>query len=448
MLKLLEIKDFRLFKDQIIHLGKHLTVISGHNATGKSTLLGIIANAFELKGTENLPLIQSLFRAEWSEIFKASKEHDKKCTHALSLIIDNRNLSDVMEEIPFRAYWNESETPPRFRLLPKRKVKVSGIIKDSAAKIKYPVLFLSLSRLFPIGESESDFKKNKSILTDEDKLWFIDNYNSIFRVNENINDVTALNIAELSKKKHIGIVTDQYDAITNSSGQSNISQILLALLSFKKLKEMQGDEYSGGILLIDEIESTLHPAAQVNLIKKFIELGKNLNLQILLTTHSLAVLKYICRKVNNNCECLNEIELNYLTKANDFLEIKRNVNFHFVESDMFNRCGLLSNEQRKLVVYSEDDEARWLLRKLIGNYSIFLNLIDISLGSDVLITFNKNDTTGHFKGSLIVLDGNEREKVNRLVNTIHNILLLPGSARPEEMIYNYLLDLPQKMNFL
>ena len=49
MYKKLQINDFRLFHNQTILLGKYLTVLSGRNSTGKSTILGMIANSGELK---------------------------------------------------------------------------------------------------------------------------------------------------------------------------------------------------------------------------------------------------------------------------------------------------------------------------------------------------------------------------------------------------------------
>ena len=45
MYKLLKLNDFRQFKDMDISLGKRLTVLAGRNSTGKSTILGILANS-------------------------------------------------------------------------------------------------------------------------------------------------------------------------------------------------------------------------------------------------------------------------------------------------------------------------------------------------------------------------------------------------------------------
>lgn len=112
---------------------------------------------------------------------------------------------------------------------------------------------------------------------------------------------------------------------------------MLALLSFRKLKEEQREQWQGGILLIDEIDATLHPAAQSKLTKLFIQEAKENKLQIVLTTHSLSFLKDICGRTayNSHDESVNnKVELYYLTNANRKLEIKRNTPFTEIESDL------------------------------------------------------------------------------------------------------------------
>ena len=47
MLKRVVVHGFRAFRDKTFNFGKHITVISGHNATGKSTLLGLIGHSCE-----------------------------------------------------------------------------------------------------------------------------------------------------------------------------------------------------------------------------------------------------------------------------------------------------------------------------------------------------------------------------------------------------------------
>ncbi|MDT1827834.1 ATP-binding protein, partial [Acinetobacter baumannii] len=83
---------------------------------------------------------------------------------------------------------------------------------------------------------------------------------------------------------------NNYDHESVSVGEDNTGQILMALFSFQKLKEEYVD-YHGGILLIDEIDAGLFPAAQVELIKILESFAKRLNLQIIFTTHSPIVIQ-------------------------------------------------------------------------------------------------------------------------------------------------------------
>jgi ABC-type multidrug transport system ATPase subunit len=54
-----------------------------------------------------------------------------------------------------------------------------------------------------------------------------------------------------------------------------------------------GGEYIGGLLVIDEIEAGLHPRAQIKLMNLLKSQANSLDLQIVLTSHSLTVIKYI-----------------------------------------------------------------------------------------------------------------------------------------------------------
>ena len=70
----LYIDDFRQFKDCEIVIGNKVTAIAGNNGTGKSTILGLLANSSELRGQKTY--IGKTFRGEFSELFSGSPEHD------------------------------------------------------------------------------------------------------------------------------------------------------------------------------------------------------------------------------------------------------------------------------------------------------------------------------------------------------------------------------------
>lgn len=74
----LKINHFRLFENISFKIGNYVTIFSGTNSVGKSTLLGILGNSNEIKTKQGKPILQSQFRTEFSEIFKMSKNQNQK----------------------------------------------------------------------------------------------------------------------------------------------------------------------------------------------------------------------------------------------------------------------------------------------------------------------------------------------------------------------------------
>lgn len=474
MYKKMHINDFRLFHDQTLMFGKYLTVLSGRNSTGKSTILGMIANSGELKKKDGLTYSSRQFRAEFSELFKGSRRFDRVGADKFTIVLSDES-GDEVDYRSFRTAWQkkdkrckklqnkdddnnvlqnevnavksggEREEGVRFRVIPFKKLPDG---KKTEAKFTYPVLYLGLSRLFPIGESNDGSISTKGVVfkSESQKEWFTKNYRNILSMHSELREVTNYSLAETDKKIGIGISTDQYDYLTNSSGQDNLGQILLALLSFRNLKEAKGGQWKGGILLIDEVDATLHPAAQSRLIQLFIQEARSNQLQIVLTTHSLSLLKDICRRTSNNDyneEVNNNVELYYLTNANRRLEIKRNPPFTEIESDLT----VLSVVQtgNKIKLYSEDSEARWVLSRLIPEYLPYVEVLDVTIGCMELINLYKADLQ-YFSNVLLVFDGDVTEssfdKIPKLARTnFGNVLRLPGGKRPEQVIYEYLRSL-------
>lgn len=70
-------------------------------------------------------------------------------------------------------------------------------------------------------------------------------------------------------------------------GQDNLGKIILALFSFKRLHDKYPRQYKGGILAIDEMDATMYPASQVELLKILRRYASKLNLQILFTANNL-----------------------------------------------------------------------------------------------------------------------------------------------------------------
>jgi predicted ATP-dependent endonuclease of OLD family len=150
----IDIHNFRCFNDVSIKLGSKVTVIAGHNATGKSTILALLGHCAELKVKAGRPILQKQFRTELSEIIKASPEFDERSTCAYTINFRGEDVED--EKVAFRVGWWNKGT--RFRMIPRKSPR-----RDTEKKIEWPTLYLGLSRLYPVGESELELKSRHTI---------------------------------------------------------------------------------------------------------------------------------------------------------------------------------------------------------------------------------------------------------------------------------------------
>ena len=187
-----------------------------------------------------------------------------------------------------------------------------------------------------------------------------------------------------------------------------------------------------------------HPAAQKRLADLLIKEAKINNIQVVVTTHSSDLLKHICKKTaHNNINKNSDIELYYFTNANRYLEMKRNPDYSTIENDLLVES-MLQNSN-KVKIYSEDEENRWLLKKLIPEYLPYVEILNVKIGCDQLLSLYMGDVS-YFGNVLIVLDGDVKDKDLEIIptnlrNRLNNIIKLPGSVRPEEVIYRYIISL-------
>jgi predicted ATP-binding protein involved in virulence len=100
----LSIRDFRCFTGKTILLGKYVTVLAGRNSTGKSTVLGMLGNATEMKKNVGRTYFSRQFRAEFSELFKGSKDHDPTGADKFRLSLADESGHET-ESRQFRVAW-------------------------------------------------------------------------------------------------------------------------------------------------------------------------------------------------------------------------------------------------------------------------------------------------------------------------------------------------------
>lgn len=445
----LSLGDFRLFNGAEVYIGKMVTAIAGNNGTGKSTVLGILANSSQLKGKKTL--LGKPYRGEFSELFSADKDHDPT-GQKIHMWYEEKG---VELEADFRTGWQKKkgreggdDAEERFRVIPKRR-RLDGTPTES--KIESPVIYLGLSRLYPVGETvDTVTAKSRRWGDAADEEWFNENYSKILSIHEPIKSLSSLSISGISSKSGTGVETDTYGPTANSSGQDNLGQILLAVLSLKKLRDEMGGDWDGGLLLIDEVDASLHPAAQQRLLRLLLDESRACGFQVVFTTHSTVILRELSEKNQHNpVSSPGGVEVAYLSCANGSLTSMRNPSWGTLENGLYVTNSALS--RRPVSVFSEDAEARWLMRGILGAVrpDVIGNIefLEISLGCDEIKKLYAGDFS-FFREKVVVFDGDvsdasiEEKIPPTLRQTGGNIVRLPGGKRPENVVWDYLQERP------
>lgn len=448
-IKEINIKKFRGLDNIVLPIAERITIISGKNATSKSTILGIIAHTFNFKknyvtdeNITNKTILGKDFVSIFSEHFKLSTTYDPP--HSMDLcgtVFDKQSQKDIT----FTQEMGDYDKQDRQRVVVRHY--------DSSAqkldrKITHPVIYLGLKRLFPIVERENKKIDFDYFFNRYNKDEFIKLSNRILLKNHQ-NSSTNITSTESKLLKSTVAHGNNYDDESVSVGEDNIGQILLALLSFKKLKEDMGDEYQGGILLIDEVESSLFPAAQQELLSVLNEFASNYDIQVVMTSHSPILMKGVLNLKQDKNRLL------YLTNSYGKIELT-NWEWEKIEADI---SGVVLPKTKvipkKIDCYVEDEEANSLLNTLLTRQSIKKHLkIDFIKGFGCSEYLRLIEKMPHIKNNtLIVLDGDlkpDKEKIDRLTisKSKHpNALTLPSNLPPDQLLFLILHNLPEDDNY-
>lgn len=419
----LVITKFRHLNDIDITLGDRLTAIAGQNGTGKSTILGLLGHVCREK-TSFKTFDNKRFATEYSEIFKFSfPEYDKPKEHIYEVSFTDGTSTQVVSYAR-----KERNKPESLRLRIGESTKEGG-------KIDFPVIFLGLKRLHPLAQ-ERKVNSSAHHLSDDELEYFKNAHNSILLLQD---EITSEEVK--SNNKHfIAAKSENYDAIGNSAGQDNIGQIITAIISFQRLKAELGDNYRGGILLIDELDATLFPAAQRKVIEFLFRASAKLDLQVVFTTHSIEILEILL-----TTKYKYHSEVCYFHKAEGPVKKADKSYLPTIIADLKAEVLIEKIKDTKIEVYLEDREAEQLLKTLLSpEYNKRIKTIPASLGADELLRL-ANRRIPAFNNSIIVLDGDKTLSLKKPRPS--NVIILPGLDSPEKIMFNYLQSLDSSHSF-
>jgi len=359
-----------------------IMALVGENGTGKSTILQAAASAYR-------PTASVTDRESWFASDFFPKTIWEACTNA--------NISYSAREGKTLREYDIRKPGDRWRGnpdRPQRSVNYVDLrrIQPIAARVGYS----KLAKDALLETSASHFDKDRLARFSQIMGWQFDSAR------------IALTDAAVDRKVPVfgqqGIV---YSGYHSGSGQTTIAEFL----------QVDADQY--GLVLIDEIETSLHPRAQRRLIRDLAEICRERDLQIILSTHSPYVL----------AELPLEARL-YLMQGQSGRHILAGVSPEFAMTKMD------EYPHPECELYVEDDRAKTLLREIIIAHS--KGLVErcqitsygaASVGRSLGIMA---DQSRFPRPSCVFLDGDQAEAVG-----CH---LLPGGDAPERVVFEGLQD--------
>ena len=430
-LKKLKIEKFRALNNAEMEFGDHITVICGKNGTSKSSILGIAAQifSFEKDYVKDTPLsYQQItggdFKSRYRDHFRISNTFDIPGSMKVDIEL-------------FDGYTNQAATA-KLELMkrgksPRPVVRNNSVAEGNTSRnFTHPVIFLSLKRLYPIADRE--YNVNDFDYLKKHRQKFIGLTNEL--LNRSSSRATGTEGTIGSAVAH----GDNYDQESVSAGEDNAGQIILAIMSFRKLKEDYPD-YKGGLLLIDEADAGLFPTAQINLLKMLDRECKDLNLQVVMTSHSPTLIEYAFEQSQTYRKRYKTV---YLSNLYGDVQVKQGMSWPQISADIHERSIAVSPKLTlpKINIYFEDKEGFDLFKAITNRQSLnkFSNpLADITLGCSNYLQLIQKNIAEFSERSIVCLDADVAQSIKG--KKFKTVLLLPGHLPPDQLIFEYLYNL-------
>ncbi|TYL42367.1 ATP-dependent endonuclease [Dickeya sp. ws52] len=433
MIEKIIINKYKKLEDIDFSFTPKMNVISGTNGTCKTTLLHIVSNAFKaakvssdnysnascVKVVKNNniiinPKIESLVRdaKNYSDPAKGKKGElfDVHYTNGESLSFRKHN-SEQDERYAIKPYYSGGQSLPSCN-----------------------IIYLGLSRLFPVGELEDDYiVQVKSGLPDSYMNMLSTIYEKLTHIK--IDNIKISMVSDFKLGPEFVSPVEGIDSNTISSGEDNLFIILKALVSLAYYYDSlisKGDDIVS-ILLIDEYDATLHPSLQDKLYDIMSDFSEKYKIQIFITTHSLSLLEYVLEKKDNLIYLHNDINSVFQIKEPSIVDIKMHLR-NETRSEIYNK--------KKIPIFTEDDEARIFLNAIFDYYELlnkdfskirrFFHLVECKVGADNLVSiFSDNSLLDTTLKSICVLDGDKKLDIKRCT------IKLPGGKSPEVICFEH-----------
>lgn len=457
-----ELPPFRKLGSISIPFAERITVVAGHNGIGKSTILGLIANSSGLRDAINQSYLNRAFNANLNEIVHLdfAKEYEEYKNIGAQLPSPSIEYEIDGVQLIKRCAITRRAARREVRVVPRNDPHKEMLSPDGSvrvgpdAKVPLPTLYLGMTRMLPVGESNPAWVKSSADETiHADDAAFIRSFIAgVIRTGYQSGGSKTITTQSIKGTKKTAKHPDYaHSAKCISLGQDSLSAIATAVASFKKLQR-EWPDYPGGLLVIDELDAGFHPHAQELLVKALSNAARTLRLQILATTHSVCLIEAIHPDANPLGTGGKHVDaVVYLTDTH-----KPRVTQDYTLQDIQRDMSLIPppviqpEKTKTLKVYLEDPEAHFVLKRLLTpalkrrvkrEAGVGLKPIPLSVGCGNLVGFQKHDP--YFSTVLIVLDADAPIKGTH--KSTRNIIKLPGAVdsnnrglSPERSLYEFI----------
>lgn len=439
MVKNINIKQYRKLKNLSLSFSKNINAISGTNGTCKTSLLYILGNSLQaptqkcewIKDNKCLPIIKAINDVTNPKIETLTRG-DQQYNDPAHGVKGELFTVDYYNRNPLSFRRHNSTFLTRYAVKPKYQHGT----KDTFPHC--PVIYLGLSRLFPFGEFQNDDtlsnikKKLPQAYQSEIAQIYKDftNYEISFNVTKKMGDIKVRN--EFSSN------VEGVDSNTISAGEDNLSIILTALISLKYYFEsIESTKDIESMLLIDELDATLHPAFQIKLLNLLRKMSKEYKIQIIFTTHSMSLLEEMLNMKDNVIYLLDNITSVVKMDEPDIYKIKMHLH-SLTHVDIYT--------DKVIPIFTEDDEARFLLDILFDYYcetnkefinvKRFFHKVLTNIGAENLCgIFNDSKLLRTTMHSICILDGDHKSDISNCITS------LPEKKSPEQLLIDYAEEL-------
>lgn len=413
-LKTIEFEIFRHIPHLKIDFNHPISVISGTNRSGKTTLLMALACSHTNFMRRN-PNNGNLERNTWSSLMKFTN-HDKQ-------------KNDWTYFITYRK-GTKTEKPKRGQ----RKAltnKWNGIGKKESQFDFRQVIFIDLDRILPArfynAKVYNEAKKSSLDNLSNELTIKLEQYLSyILEQNFKISTMAKVNDKDVFKY----INSFEYSSFNTATGEDVLTRIIIDILEAEKKS----------LILIDEVEMGLHPKIQRRLMDVIRDISKNDQKQFILTSHSSTILDSVT----------SESRIFIEKDHDDEYKIIKNISVSAALSKMDAKSFPL------LDLYCEDNIAKEIIKKgivyctkkfNIVKLDTLINIIPLGTANKVFNNFICHKETYQFKkiktGYACILDGDMKYKMSDkklLYPEQDNLHFIFSDKSPEKFLTKIYLD--------